>query len=110
MSDDSKDVTNFSHKLLPTNKQVSKLRETFPNISSADVKLSKTQLSKIVQSGGFICELLGPLLKTDLQLMKNVLTPWAKNYSAPLALTKTESAEDAGIHEKVSARSCILWT
>ena len=40
MSDDFKDVTNFSHKLLLTNKHVSKLRETFPNISSADVKLN----------------------------------------------------------------------
>ena len=44
--------TNFPHKLLLTNRQVSNLRKTFPNHLSADIKLSKTQLSKMIQSGG----------------------------------------------------------
>ena len=55
--------TNFPHKLLSTNRQVSNLRKAFANHSSADIKLSKTQLSKMIQSGGFFGRLLGPLLK-----------------------------------------------
>ena len=47
------DETNFPHKLLLTNRQVVNLRKTFENYSSANVKLSKSQLSKMIQSGGF---------------------------------------------------------
>ena len=50
---DSNDKNNFPHKLLLTNAQVSKLRTAFVNGSSANIKLSKTQLNKIGQSGGF---------------------------------------------------------
>ena len=50
--------TNFSHKLLLTDRQVSNLRQSFASHSSADIKLSKTQLSKIIQSGGFLGRLL----------------------------------------------------
>ena len=57
--------TNSSHKLLLSNRQVSNLCKTFENHLSADIKLSKTQLSKIIQSGGFLGRLLGPLLKAD---------------------------------------------
>ena len=46
--------TNFPHQLLLTNRQVSNLRKAFTNNSSTDIKLSKTQLSKMIQSGGFI--------------------------------------------------------
>ena len=49
---------NFPHKLLLTNTQVSNLRKTFANNLSADIKLSKTQLSKMIQSGGFSGRLL----------------------------------------------------
>ena len=56
--------TNFPHKLLLTNRQVSDLREAFANHLSADIKLSKTQLSKMIQSGGFLDRFPGPLLKT----------------------------------------------
>ena len=52
LADGSNDETNFSHKLLLINTQVSRLRKAFENNSSADIKLSKTQLSKIVQLGG----------------------------------------------------------
>ena len=55
--------TNFPQKLLLTNRQVSNLRKAFPNHLSDDIKLSKTQLSKIIQSRGFLGRLLGPLLK-----------------------------------------------
>ena len=70
---DSNDENNFPHKLLLTNTQVSKLRKAFANGSSANVKLSKTQLHKIGQSGGFLGRLSRPLLKTGLSLMKDVL-------------------------------------
>ena len=60
---------NFPHKLLLTNRQVSNLRKAFTNNSPTDIKLSKTQLSKMIQSGGFLGRLLGPLLKTGLPLM-----------------------------------------
>ena len=60
------DETNFPHKLLLTNRQVSNLRKAFANHSSADIKLSKTQLSKMIQSGGFFGRLLGSLLKPGL--------------------------------------------
>ena len=62
--------TNFPHKLLLTNRQVSNLRQSSANNSSTDVKLSKPQLSKMTQSGGFLSKLLGPLLKTGLPLKK----------------------------------------
>ena len=67
------DETNFPHKLL-TNRQVANLK-AFANNLSADIKLSKTQISKMIQSGGFLGRLLGPLLKTGLPLMKNVIKP-----------------------------------
>ena len=54
MIGNSNDETNFPHKLLLTNTQVSKIRKAFGNVSSANTKFSKTQLSKTVQSGGFI--------------------------------------------------------
>ena len=54
--------TNFPHKLLLTNRQVSNLRKAFANNSSTEIKLSKTQVSKMIQSRGFLGRLLGPLL------------------------------------------------
>ena len=65
--------TNFLQKLLLTNRQVAYLRKTFANNLSTDIKLSKTYLSKMILSGGFLSRLLGPLLKTGLPLIKNVL-------------------------------------
>ena len=57
--------TNFPHKLLLTNRQVANLCKAFANYLSTDIKLSKTQLSKMIQSGGFLGRLLGPLLKIE---------------------------------------------
>ena len=65
------DETNFPHKLLLTNTQVANLCQAFVNYCSMDIKLSKTQISKMIQSGGFLGRLLGPLLKTALPLIKN---------------------------------------
>ena len=75
---DSNYENSCPHKLLLTNTQVSKLRKAFGNGSSANIKLSKTQLHKIEQSGGFLGRILGPLIKTGLPLMKNV-KPLAKS-------------------------------
>ena len=96
----SNDNTNFPHELL-TNRQVENIRKSFANHLTTDIKLSKTQLSKVVQSGGFLGRLLGPLLKTGLPLMKSVIKPLAKSVLIPLGLTAAASAADAGIHKKI---------
>ena len=69
--------SNFPHKLLSTNRQVTNLRKAFANYLSADITLSKIQLSKIIQSGGFLGRLLGPLLKTGFPLITNEIKPLA---------------------------------
>ena len=94
-------ATNFPHKLLLTNRQVSNLLKAFSNHLSANIKLSETQLSKMIQSGGFLGRLLGPLLKTGLPVIKNVIKPLAKTVLIPLGLTAAASAADAGIHKKI---------
>ena len=76
--------TDSPHKLLLTNRQDSNLRKAFANQLSADIKLSKTQLSKVIQSGGLLGRLLGPLLKTGLTLIKNVIKSLAKRVLIPL--------------------------
>ena len=78
MIGDSNDEGNFPRELLLTDRQVSRIRKVFSNNSSADIKFSKTQLSKIIQPGEFLGTLLGPLLKTGLQLMKSVINPLAR--------------------------------
>ena len=98
MIGDSNDEANFPHELLLTDRQVSSIRKAFSNNSSADIKFSKTQLSKMIQSGGFLGKLLGPLLKTGLPLIKNVIKPLAKSVLIPLGSTAAASAADAGIH------------
>ena len=95
------DEINFPHKLLLTNRQVANLRKAFANYLSTDIKLSKTQLSKMIQSGGFLGRLLGPPLKIGLLLIKNVIKPLAKSVFIPLGLTAVASAADAGIHKKI---------
>ena len=98
---DSNNKNNFPQKLSLTNTQVSKLRKAFANGSSANIKLSKTQWHKIGQSGGFLGRLLGPLLKTGLPLIGNVLKPLAKSILIPSGLTAAASATDAAIHKKM---------
>ena len=93
----SDDKTNFPHKLLLTNRQVANLRKAFANYTSTDIKLSKTQLSKMIQSGGFLGKLLGLLLKTGLPLMKSAIQPLSKSVLIPLGLTAAASSADAGI-------------
>ena len=81
---DSNYENNVSNKLLLTNAQVSMLCKAFASNSSANVKLSKTQLHKIGQTGGFLGRLLGPLLKAGLPLIGNVLKPLAESVLIPL--------------------------
>ena len=93
------DETNFPHLLLLLNRQVKNLRKAFANYTSANIRLSKTQLSKTVQSGGFLGRLLGPLL-TGLPLIKNVIKPLAKSVLILLEITEEASTADAGIRKK----------
>ena len=94
------DEINFPHKLLLINRQVANLYQAFANALSTDNKLSKTQLSKMMQSVGFLSRQLGPLLKTELPLTKNLIKPLAKSVFIPLELTTAASAADARIHKK----------
>ena len=90
------DKNDLPHELLLTTKQKTKLRNAFTNMS-ADIKHSKAQISKIIQSGGFLGALLsklaGPLMKEAVHLAKNIL--------APLGITASASAIDTRIQKKI---------
>ena len=95
-------IKNFNkdetpHELLLTTRQNTKLRNAINNNSAIDIKLSKAQIKKLIQSGGFLGKLLsklaGPLMKVALPLAKNVL--------APLGLTAAMSAIDGSIEKKI---------
>ena len=92
---------NLLHELLLTTRQKTKIRNAFNNNTSTNIKLSQAQINKIIQPGGFLGKLLGPLLKTGLPLIKNVIKPLAKSVLIPLGLTASASAADAGIHKKI---------
>ena len=70
----SDDKINFPRELLLTNRQVANLRKDFANNSSTDIKLSTTQLSKMIQSEGFLGRLLDLLLKIGLPFIKNLIS------------------------------------
>ena len=95
---------DIPHELLLTTRQKTKLRNDFNNNMSTDLKLSKAQISKIIQSGGFLGSLLsklaGPLMKVAIHLAKNVL--------APLGITAVASAIDAGIQKK--KKNTWIWS
>ena len=96
--------SNFPHKLLLANRQVENLGIAFANYLSAvsaDIKLSKTQLYKRMQSVGFLGRLLGPLLKIGLPLIKNVIKPLAKNVLISLGLTAAALVADVGIYKTI---------
>ena len=97
MVGNSNDNTNFPHKLLLTNRQVSNILKAFANNLSTDGKFSKTQLLKMSQSGGFLGNLLsklaGPLMKVAMPLAKNVLVP--------LGLSAAMSAIDGSIKKNL---------
>ena len=93
MVGNSNNEINFPHKLLLTNRQILKLRRTFANHTSVDIKLSKAQLTKM-QKGGFL-KFLMPLLKSALPLLKSAVKPLSM-----LGLIAAASATDAGINKK----------
>ena len=93
------DVNDLPHELLLTTRQKTKVRNAFSNNMSTDLNLSKAQISKIIQSGEFLSKLLGPLLKTGLPLIKNVIKPLANSVLISLGLTAAASAADAGIRK-----------
>ena len=94
---------NLPHKLSLTTRQRTKLKNAVENNMSSDIKLSKAQISKMIQSGGFLGKLLGPLLNTGSPLIKSGIKPQAKNVLIPLGLTATASAADAVIQKKILA-------
>ena len=94
-------IKNFNkekllHELLLTTRQNTKLRNAINNNLATNIKLSKAQIKKLIQSGGFLGTLLsklaGPLMKVAMPLAKNVL--------APLGLTAAMSAIDGSIKKK----------
>ena len=87
---------NLPHGLLLTKRQTTKLRNAIENNLQTDRKLSKAQISKIIQSGRFLGKILGPLLKTGLPLLKSVIKPLGL-----LGLTAASSAIDAGVQKKI---------
>ena len=87
---------NLRHELLLTTRQTTKLRNAIENNMSTDIKLPKAQISKIIQSGGFLGKILGPLLKTGLPLLKSVIKPLGL-----LGLIAASLAIDAGVQKKI---------
>ena len=86
----------LSHELLLTTRQTTTLRNAIKNNLRTDIKLPQPQISKIIQSGGFLGRILGPLLKTGLPLLKSVIKPLGL-----LGLTAASSAIDAGVQKMV---------
>ena len=99
------DKTIFPNELLLTNKQVKNICQAFASNSSIDIKLSKSQLSKVIQSGVFLGRLIGPLLKTRWPLVKNVIKPLAKSVLIPFGLTAAASTVVPGIHKIILGSS-----
>ena len=97
---------NLTHELLSTTRQTTKLRNAIGNNISTDIKLSKAEISKIIQSGGFLGSLLskitGPLMK--------VAVPLAKKVSLTLGLTTAMTAIDAGIQKKIHGSGITTLT
>ena len=88
------DGNDLLQELLLTTRQKTKLRNVFNNNISTNLKLSRAQISKIIQSdGSLLSKLAGPLIKAALPLAKNIL--------APLGITAAASAIDAEIQNKI---------
>ena len=77
-----------------------RLCKAFANRWSINTKLSESYLNKIGHSGRFLGRLLGPLLKTGLPLMEDVLKPLAKSVLILLGLASSSSTTDAAIFFK----------
>ena len=97
MVSNSNDNTNFPHELLLTNRQVANIRKAFAKNTSTDIKLSKPQLSKMIQSGGFLGNLLGKLAGPSMK----VAVPLPKNVLAPLGISAAMSAIGGSIKREM---------
>ena len=95
---------NLPQELLLATRQKNKLRNAFENNMSTDIKLSKTQISKIIQSGGSLGSLLskiaGPLMKVTVPIAKKIL--------ALLGITAAVSAIDIGIQKKTHSSGTTM--
>ena len=89
------DGNNLPYDL--TTRRKTQPRNAFNNNMSTDLKLSRAQISKIIQSGGF----LGSLFSKLAGALMKVAIPLAKNVSAPWGITATASATNAGIQKKI---------
>ena len=91
------DGNDLPHELLLSTRQKTKLKNVLSNNMSTDIKLSKAQISRIIQSGGLLGSLLSklavPLMKVAVRLARNIL--------ASLRITAAAPAIDAGIQKKI---------
>ena len=98
------DKNDLPYELLLTKRRKTKLRNAFNKNMSTGIKFSKAQISKLIQSGGFLgslsSKLAGPLMKGTLPLTKNIL--------APLEITAAASAIDVGIQKKIHVSGTTL--
>ena len=90
--------------MLLTTRQNTKLRNAINNNLATDIKLSKAQIKKLIQSEEF----LGKLLSKLVDLLMKVAMPLAKNLLAPLGLTAVMSAIDGGIQKKMRGEGVLL--
>ena len=97
-------ANKLPHELLLTTRQTTKLRNAIENNMSTDIKLSKAQVSKIIQTAGF----LGSLLSKIAGPLQKIAVPLAKDILAPLGITAAASAIDAGIPKKYLVLEQIL--
>ena len=91
------DGNYLPHELLLVTRQKTKLKNAFNNNMTTDLKLSKAQISKIIQLGGF----LGLMLSKLAGLLMKVAIPLAKKVLAPLGIKAVASAIDAGVQKKI---------
>ena len=98
MIDKYNDEINFPHNLLLIDKRSANICKAFA-YSWANMKLSKTQISKTIQRDWILGGILGLLIRIGLPLMKNVLTPLAKSMLVLFASKTAASPEDVGIHQ-----------
>ena len=99
-------ANSVPHELLLTTRQTTKLRNAIEKNMLSDINLSKAQISKIIQFGGFLGSLLsklpGPLMK--------VAVPFAKNLLSPLEIMSAASAIDGAIQNKIHGSGTTTLT
>ena len=106
MTGDSSDETDLPNMLSLTDKLVLRFCKSFVNNSLANIKLSKNQLSTMVQLAGDLARLFQPLLKTGLSLMIVIRLPLAESIFISLGLTVAALSLDAGIHKNILDQGC----